>query len=250
MWRPLAFGYGIICYLIFLGVFLYLIGFLGNFGVPKSIDTGEPTATATALLVDGLLILLFGLQHTVMARPGFKRWFTRLIPPAVERNTYVLLTCVALGLIFWLWRPIDVPIWNVTSSPARELLLGIFAFGWVLVLVATFLINHFDLFGVRQAFLNLRGRPHPQPQFVTPGLYRLIRHPIYAGWMAAFWATPTMTLGHLLFAGGMTGYMLIAIPFEERDLVASLGPEYAEYRARTPRFLPRLTRRQSAGNRS
>ena len=242
MKRPLVLLYGIASYVVFFATFLYAIGFLGNFGVPTSIDSLPTGSLGEALLVDIGLLALFALQHSVMARPAFKRWWTRIVPTAAERSTYVLLSSVALILLFWQWRPIGAVIWNVESSAGIALLYAGFAAGWVLLLVSTFLINHFDLFGLRQAWLYFRGRPYTDIPFRTPALYKLVRHPLYVGWLLIFWCTPTMTAAHLLFAVMTTAYILIAIQFEEHDLIRAF-PEYATYRQRVPMLVPFLRRR-------
>ena len=243
MGRIIAFVYGVVAYAVFFLTFLYAAGFVGNLGVPRSLDAAPVGALGTALLVNLGLLALFAVQHSVMARPGFKRWWTRLVPEPVERSTYVLASSLALLLLFWQWRPLGGVVWDIQAPVGRALLHAGFAFGWLLVLVTTFLINHFDLFGLRQVWLHLRGRPYQPLAFTTPGPYRLVRHPLYVGWLFAFWATPTMTVTHLLFAGATTAYILLAIRFEERDLVAA-HPEYADYRARVPMLLP--TGRRSA----
>lgn len=241
MRRVAIFAYGVVCYALFLATFLYAIGFLGNFIVPKAIDSGREGSLAFAVAVDSLLLAVFALQHSVMARPGFKRWWIRWTPQPAERSTYVLFSSLALLLLFWLWRPLGIVVWDVQHPWGRAALYGLFACGWLTVLVTTFLINHFDLFGLRQVWLYLRGEAYRPLRFTTPGPYRLVRHPLYVGWLIAFWATPTMTLAHLAFAAGMTAYILIAIRFEERDLLAAHGRDYALYRRRTPMLLPRIT---------
>lgn len=241
-----AVAYGAICYAIFFVTFLYLIGFLGNFAVPKSIDSGADGPLGAALLVNAGLLLLFGLQHSVMARPGWKRVFTRIVPQALERSTYVLASSVALILLLWLWRPMPTPLFELESGIARNAVLAIYLAGYGIVLYSTFLIDHFDLFGLRQVVLRAMGQSYTEKRFATPALYKLIRHPIYVGWFVAFWAAPTFTVGHLLFASAMTAYMLVAIPLEERDLVAQLGEPYRSWRARTPAFLPRFGRPRPA----
>jgi len=238
--RVASFAYGILCYAAFLAAFLYLVGFLANIGVPSSIDFGRAASTGWALFINSLLLLLFGLQHSVMARPGFKAWITRFVPRQLERSTYLLASSVALALLFWQWRPLPEALYALQDPTARTLLQGLFFAGVGLVLYSTFLIDHFDLFGLRQAFLYLRRQEYTEKRFVTPHLYKFIRHPLYVGWILVFWATPDMSAGHLLFALGMTGYILVAIPFEERDLGAALGEEYERYRASTPMFLPRF----------
>jgi protein-S-isoprenylcysteine O-methyltransferase Ste14 len=244
--RILTFLYGIASYASFLAVYLYLIGFLGGFIVPKTVDSGAAGHWATALVINALLIALFGLQHTVMARPTFKRMWTRIVPTPAERSTYVLMTSVALGLLYWLWQPMTAVVWHIESPQGQAVMWTLFALGWVTVLITTFLINHFDLFGLRQVWLHLRGKPYTRLGFVTPGPYKSIRHPLYVGWITGFWATPLMTAGHLLFALGMTAYILVAIFFEERNLAQFHGERYLEYRRRVPMFIPRLTHASAA----
>lgn len=233
--------FGVVSYAIFFATFCYAAGFVGDFLVPKSIDSTPTDPLGVALAVNAGLLGLFAVQHSVMARPAFKRWLTRFIPAGAERSTYVLMSSLALILLFWQWRPMGGVIWTVDHPVLAGLLHGGFAFGWLLVLVTTFLINHFDLFGLRQSWLYFRGLPYRPLQFVTPGPYKLIRHPLYLGWFCAFWFTPTMTVAHLLFALATTGYILVAIQFEERDLVDVHGAKYEEYRQRTPMLVPRLT---------
>jgi methanethiol S-methyltransferase len=239
MRRMLVFGYGIVAYVVFLGTFLYAAGFVGNILVPKSLDSAPTTPAVTALLVNLALLTVFALQHSVMARPAFKRMLTRTIPVPAERSTYVLASSLALILLFWLWSPIGGTIWNIEHPAGRAAMYAACVFGWLLVLVTTFLINHFDLFGLRQVWLYLQGRRYEPLHFVTPGPYRLVRHPLYVGWLFAFWATPTMTTAHLLFAMATTAYILIAIQLEERDLVAGHS-EYASYRKQVPMLIPSL----------
>lgn len=242
MTRAIALAYGVASYAIFLGTFLYAIGFLGNFGVPKTLD-GPPTMPTTmALAVDLGLLTLFALQHSIMARKGFKQALTRVVPEGAERSTYVLASSAALLLLFWMWQPLGGTIWDVQHPLGRATLWAGFGFGWMLVLVTTFVINHFDLFGLRQSWAHFRGRT-PQPLgFKTPLLYRIVRHPLYVGWFFAFWSTPTMTVTHLLFAAVTTAYILVAIRFEERDLMQA-HPEYAQYRQRVPMLVPSMARR-------
>jgi protein-S-isoprenylcysteine O-methyltransferase Ste14 len=238
MSRVLAFIYGIICYLVFFASFLYAIGFVGNLAVPKGIDDGLTGDVATAVIINLLLLSVFAVQHSVMARPGFKRVWTRIVPKAVERSTYVLLSSLALLLLFWQWRPLTTEVWQVTDEIARQAIWGVYWAGWGIVLVATFIINHFDLFGLRQVFLHLRNRSYSHPGFKVTGFYRYVRHPIMSGFVVAFWATPDMTVGHLLFAAACTGYILVGVWFEERDLVRHIGEPYAQYRREVPMLLP------------
>jgi protein-S-isoprenylcysteine O-methyltransferase Ste14 len=246
MKRSLILLYGVACYAVFFATFLYAIGFIGNLWVPKAMDSARDTSVATAVLIDLGLLALFALQHSVMARPAFKRAWTRVIPESAERSTYTLLSSLALILLFWLWRPVGGAVWNVENETARIALHAAYAFGWALLLYATFLLNHFDLFGLRQVWLQFRGRPYTHLPFKTPTLYRWVRHPLYLGWLVIFWATPSMTATHLLFALMTTAYILIAIQLEERDLVAAL-PEYTEYRKRVPMLVPGTKRRESEG---
>ena len=229
--------YGLASYAACLATFLYLMGFLGNFGVRKSMDSVSADPWSTALMIDAGLLALFVLQHSVMARAGFKRLLTRVIPAAMERSTYVLASSLALFFLFWQWRPLGGTVWEVRGGTGRALLYGAYAFGWLLLFVATVVINHFDLFGLRQVWRHLLGRPQQKLRFVTPFLYRIVRHPLYVGWLFVFWSTPTMTLTHLFFAVMTTAYILVAIQIEERDLMRE-HPEYAEYRQRVPMLIP------------
>jgi protein-S-isoprenylcysteine O-methyltransferase Ste14 len=243
MHPALALGFGAVSYGIFFATFLYLVGFLGGFGVPNSIDAGEAGPVGVALLVNTALLLLFGVQHSVMARPGFKQWWTRFVPQPIERSTYVLASSVVLIALYALWQPIPTPVWDITGPIARTAMLMLFFGGFGLVLFSTFLIDHFDLFGLRQVVLHFRDRDYTEKHFVMPILYRFIRHPLYLGWFIAFWATPTMSVGHLLFAVIMSGYILVAIPLEERDLDDLHGESYRRWRESTPAFVPRIRNR-------
>lgn len=237
--RLLLLTYGILSYALFVATFLYAVGFVGGFLTPTRLDGPRQGSLAAALAIDGGLLALFAVQHSGMARPAFKRWLTRFVPGPAERSTYVLLSNAALALLFWQWRPLGGVVWEVSGPAARAIVYALFAAGWVTVLVATCLINHLDLFGVRQVWLAFRGVAYTPPRFVTPWAYRVVRHPLYVGWLTAFWAAPTMTAAHLLFAAGTTAYILAAIRWEERDLVAA-HPEYADYRRRVPMLVPRL----------
>jgi protein-S-isoprenylcysteine O-methyltransferase Ste14 len=248
--RVLVFAYGLASYALFFATFLYAFAFIGNFQiagvVPVTLDGPPRTSFGVALAIDLGLLALFALQHSLMARPFFKRWLTRFIPEPAERSTYVLFSSLALILLFVFWEPLGGQVWEVRDAAGRGVLLALFVFGWLLVLVSTFLINHFDLFGLRQIWLQLLGKPYTPLRFGTPGPYKLVRHPLYVGWFFAFWATPTMTGTHLLFAVMTTAYILVAIQFEERDLAASLGEDYRRYRERVPMLIPFLGRGKRA----
>jgi protein-S-isoprenylcysteine O-methyltransferase Ste14 len=237
LFRLLTLLYGGISYLIFFGTFLYAIGFVGNLVVPKPIDSGSQVSPAEAIGVNLLLLGLFAVQHSVMARPGFKGWWTRFVPPQVERSTYVLVSSLLLDLLFWQWRPMPGAVWKV-EPPVATVLWALFGVGWVLVLISTFLIDHFDLFGLRQVFLFATGRPYSPPPFRTPALYGFVRHPIMLGFLIGFWATPTMTWGHLLFTVMTTAYIVIGISLEERDLRHAFGGTYEEYRQQVSMIVP------------
>jgi protein-S-isoprenylcysteine O-methyltransferase Ste14 len=238
--RTVVLLYGVVSYAIFFATYCYAIGFVGNFVVPKSMDAAPSLGFGLALTINTGLLGLFAVQHSLMARPFFKRWLTRLVPEAAERSTYVLFSSLALIALFWFWQPLGGVVWTVDNPLGVALLHAGFAFGWLLVLVTTFLINHFDLFGLRQVWKFSRGVAYQPLKFVTPGPYRLVRHPLYVGWFCAFWFTPTMTVTHLVFALATTGYILVAIQLEERDLVDVHGSDYIEYRKKTPMLLPKF----------
>ncbi|PPJ43851.1 MULTISPECIES: methanethiol S-methyltransferase [unclassified Pseudoxanthomonas] len=237
--RSLAMLYGGACYTAFLATFLYAIAFVAGFGVPKHIDNGALAPLWTALAIDIALLALFAVQHSGMARPAFKRWWTRFVPTAIERSTFVLVSSAVLALLFWLWRPLPQVVWHVDAGLARGVLWGVSLFGWLLVLTSSFTINHFELFGLRQVWLHARGRVAKDEPFVIRAMYRIVRHPLMLGFLIAFWVTPTMTLGHLLFAAVVTGYIFVAVKFlEERDLVAMHGDTYRDYQRKVPMLLP------------
>jgi protein-S-isoprenylcysteine O-methyltransferase Ste14 len=237
--RFLILTYGVLSYALFLATFLYAVGFIGGFLTPTRLDGPRQGSLAAAVAVDLGLLLLFAVQHSGMPRPGFKRWLTRFVPGPAERSTYVLLSNAALLVLYWQWRPLGGVVWEVPDGAARAAVWAAFAAGWLVVLATTFLIDHFDLFGLRQVWLAFRGVDYTPVRFVAPWPYRLVRHPLYVGWLMVFWAAPTMTAARLLFAAGTTAYILAAIRWEERDLIAA-HPEYAAYRRRVPMLLPRL----------
>jgi protein-S-isoprenylcysteine O-methyltransferase Ste14 len=235
----LILGYAVAVYLFFLAVLGYAAGFFADVGVPRGIDQGPRSSAAVAVTVDAALLLLFAVQHTVMARPWFKRHWTRLVPAPAERATFVLGATAALALLLWWWQPVGGTLWSL-SGPGADAVLVVYAAGWLIAISSTFLISHFDLFGLRQAWLHARGARYQPPPFTERGLYRRIRHPLMAGFVVLFWAAPTMTVGHLLFAAAATGYILLGITFEERDLRHSLGPDYRSYVARVPALIPTI----------
>jgi len=237
--RSLAVLYGGASYTAFLATFLYAIAFVAGVGVPKHIDNGAGAPVWTALAIDIGLLTLFAVQHSGMARPAFKRWWTRFVPPAIERSTFVLISSAVLALLFWLWRPLPHVVWQVDAGLARCVLWGVSLFGWLLVLTSSFTINHFELFGLRQVWLHARGRVAKDEPFVIRAMYRIVRHPLMLGFLIAFWVTPTMTIGHLLFTAVITGYIFVAVKFlEERDLVAMHGDTYRDYQRKVPMLLP------------
>lgn len=236
--RLVFFVYGVACYLVFLATFLYAIAFVGNLGTPTALDAPATAPIARALAIDAGLLALFALQHSIMARKWFKQRWTRIVPKPIERSTYVLFSSLALILLFWQWEPIGGVVWSVDSAGTAIVLRALFAFGWSLVLISTFLIDHFDLFGLRQVWLYLLGQPYTPRPFATPGPYRMVRHPLYVGWFFAFWMTPTMTAAHLVFAVATSAYILIAIQLEEHDLVREFGDTYEDYRRRVPMLVP------------
>jgi protein-S-isoprenylcysteine O-methyltransferase Ste14 len=238
MKKILSLFYGLVCYLAFFGTFLYAIGFVGNLFVPKSIDGPAEVPLFTALLVNASLLLLFALQHSIMARPAFKSWWTRIVPSHLERSTYVVLASACLLLMMWQWQPVGGLVWSVENEVIKNLLLVSFLGGWLIVLISTFLINHFDLFGLRQVWLYFLGKPYTQLPFRVPVFYGFVRHPLYLGFLIAFWSTPVMTVAHFLFALLTTGYILTAIQLEERDLQNHFGEKYAAYKKRVPMIIP------------
>jgi protein-S-isoprenylcysteine O-methyltransferase Ste14 len=244
--RSLILLYALVSYTVFFASFAYGLGFVGNYLVPKSIDVGGSAALSEAIVIDALLIGLFAIQHSVMARPAFKRWWAKTLPVACQRSTYVLLSSLLLLLMFWQWRPIPAPIWHVEGI-AAWVLISLYWLGWVIALASTFMIDHFDLSGLRQAFFAMRGAEPPAQSFKTPLLYKVVRHPLMLGLLLAYWATPEMTVGHLLFAVLNTAYILIGLQFEERDLIAEFGATYQQYRRRVPMLLPRIFTRSQEG---
>ena len=241
----LALFYGVVSYFIFLGTFLYAIGFVGNLLVPKSIDSGIHGGTDNAWLVNILLLSLFAVQHSVMARPGFKKWWTKIVPKSIERSTFVLFSSLVLILLFYYWRPMQGVVWSVDNTLLASLLSTLFFIGWFIVLLGTFLINHFNLFGLQQVYLNMKNSEPNPPQFVRPLFYKVVRHPLMLGFIIAFWATPHMTIGHLLFAFATTGYILVAIQLEERDMVRVHGEEYKRYQQEVSQIIPLLPKKQA-----
>lgn len=243
--RKVAFFiYGLAAHGLFLAVYAWMAAFVGNLGFDllPTIDGPPRGPVGLSLLINAALIALFGVQHSVMARPTFKRWWTKLVPEPIERSTYVFLSCAAMMLLMWQWRPLGGVVWDVAYPPARWALFGLLAFGWLMVPAVSLLINHFDLFGTRQVWLHLRGQLYTHLPLRAPLIYRYLRHPLYVGWLFAFWATPTMTVAHLVFAVLMTAYILIAIPLEERNLIEQFGDDYAAYRRRVGGLFPRIRR--------
>jgi len=246
MKRIAFFIYGVICYAATVGSLLYTAGFLANIGVPKSIDSAPTAPLMTAILINVGLLGVFAVQHSVMARQGFKRMWTKIVPKEIERSTYCLFSAAALSLLMWKWSPLGGVIWEAENPALRYGLMGVSLVGWVILYYSSFLINHFDLFGLRHVWLQLRGKPYTPVKFREPTLYRFVRHPLYVGMLMAVWATPTMTVAHLFFGIGVLGYILVGIQFEERDLISEHGTSYAEYRRRVPMLVPKMKSQKAA----
>jgi protein-S-isoprenylcysteine O-methyltransferase Ste14 len=238
MKKIISLAYGLVSYLAFFGTILYAIGFVGNYVVPKTIDSDAEVSLASAVLIDTGLLLLFALQHSIMARPGFKRWWTRVVPEHLERSTFVLLASLCLMLLMWQWQPIGGIVWSIENETVKTILLAIYLAGWLIVFASTFLINHFDLFGLRQVWLYARNKPYSHLPFRVPFLYRIVRHPLYLGFLIAFWSTPVMSLAHFFFAVLTTGYILTAIQLEEKDLQSVYGDKYRRYKKQVPMIIP------------